>query len=349
MKISDPLSIINVNIVIYTKTAFIMSSLQLSACIIAKNAEETLEECITSIQKHSAFTQIVVVDTGSTDSTAIIASCLNAEVYFFSWQNDFSAARNFGIRCCRNEWILMIDADEQILKFPIEQLGGKLCDPTIGGIEVSIVNSLDSEHRSRSTHRSIRLFRNNPDFFYQFCIHEQISQSIINAGYHISPSPIALFHRGYEKISAEKIARNKHLLEKELAQSPDDAFFHYHLGLTEFADGNFTEAQKHFELALQYGNLTGQQEQMIKVRLGQIALKENKFAEAQEILNFTATDQNLEGLRRYLLAVTSLYQGNLQLADQMLNSVEVHTCTFINSEDRVQLQQILTKLQELEK
>ncbi|MCP6652311.1 glycosyltransferase, partial [Klebsiella pneumoniae] len=56
--------------------------------------------------------EIVIVDTGSVDKTIEIAKSYTDKVYSYSWQGDFSAARNFAINQCSCEWILSLDADE---------------------------------------------------------------------------------------------------------------------------------------------------------------------------------------------------------------------------------------------
>ena len=55
-----------------------------------KNEEKFLPQCLESIRDIAE--QIVVVDTGSTDRTIDIAKKFGAEVYNFSWVDDFSAA-----------------------------------------------------------------------------------------------------------------------------------------------------------------------------------------------------------------------------------------------------------------
>ncbi|MGR5863056.1 glycosyltransferase [Bacillus pacificus] len=64
----------------------------ISACIIVKNEEEMLRNCLESIR--SGVDEIIIVDTGSTDSTKKIAREFTKKVYDYEWENDFSAARN---------------------------------------------------------------------------------------------------------------------------------------------------------------------------------------------------------------------------------------------------------------
>jgi len=83
--------------------------LKISACIIARNEEQTIGACLASILP--VVDEIIVVDTGSTDNTPQIAKFYNAKVFNIRWQG-FSHARNFALEKASHNWILRIDADE---------------------------------------------------------------------------------------------------------------------------------------------------------------------------------------------------------------------------------------------
>jgi tetratricopeptide (TPR) repeat protein len=84
----------------------------LSVCLIVKNEERHLARCLASIR--DLADEIVVVDTGSSDRTVEIAQAHGARVCHFTWQDDFSLAKNFSIEQATGDWILSIDADESI-------------------------------------------------------------------------------------------------------------------------------------------------------------------------------------------------------------------------------------------
>lgn len=58
--------------------------------------------------------EIIVVDTGSTDSTLQIALSFGAKVVHHPWNGDFAAARNAGLQQARGQWILILDGDEEL-------------------------------------------------------------------------------------------------------------------------------------------------------------------------------------------------------------------------------------------
>ncbi|MCE5280709.1 MAG: glycosyltransferase family 2 protein [Deltaproteobacteria bacterium] len=82
----------------------------LSVALIVHNEEENLPDCLRSV----AFArQVVVVDSGSEDGTLRIAAAFGCEVFSESWRG-FGAQKQSAIEKCREEWILVLDADERI-------------------------------------------------------------------------------------------------------------------------------------------------------------------------------------------------------------------------------------------
>ena len=83
-----------------------------SCCMIVKNEEKVLRRCLDSIC--DLMDEIIIVDTGSTDSTKAIASEYTDKIYDFEWIDDFSAARNFSFSKATMDYIYTPDADEYL-------------------------------------------------------------------------------------------------------------------------------------------------------------------------------------------------------------------------------------------
>ena len=95
---------------------------KISACMIIKNEEAMLPRSLNSIK--SFVDEIIVVDTGSTDKSIEIVKSFGATVYEHTWDPwDFSAARNKAMDYCNSEWILIIDADEELVFNPEVTMG----------------------------------------------------------------------------------------------------------------------------------------------------------------------------------------------------------------------------------
>ena len=84
----------------------------ISLCLIVRNEARFLAACLASAA--GVASQIVVVDTGSTDGTPDLARELGARVYDFAWVDDFAAARNAGQEKARGAWTLWLDADDRL-------------------------------------------------------------------------------------------------------------------------------------------------------------------------------------------------------------------------------------------
>ena len=84
----------------------------LSLCMIVKDEEEMLPDCLKSVKEW--VDEMIIVDTGSTDKTIDIAGSFDAKVLNFEWVNDFSAARNFALSHVTSDYVLVLDADERL-------------------------------------------------------------------------------------------------------------------------------------------------------------------------------------------------------------------------------------------
>lgn len=90
--------------------------MKISAVILTKNEEKNIERCLRSI---SFCDEIIIIDDYSEDKTIeIVNKVLKSNKVYKVIQrklnNDFAAQRNFGLSKASNEWVLFIDADEQV-------------------------------------------------------------------------------------------------------------------------------------------------------------------------------------------------------------------------------------------
>ncbi|MCI9135695.1 MAG: glycosyltransferase [Lachnospiraceae bacterium] len=230
------------------------SEIRISQCMIVKNEEKNIERAL-SWGKRVMWEQIVV-DTGSTDRTVELAERLGAQVCYFSWIDDFSAAKNFAIEQCRGDWIAILDADEYMTEEDAKKLPGLLEELEHRGLEGLSTGwqQLDDEGKIFSSGTQVRIFRNAPDIRYRRRIHEQLEAA---AGRELKlgdvVSEISIFHTGYQRDQLQKKSgRNRVLIQAELNEKPDDYEMMGYMGDEYFGDGEKEEAARWYTKAIHH-------------------------------------------------------------------------------------------------
>lgn len=85
----------------------------LSVLYVVRNEQDTLEKSLTSIRPIAD--EIVIIDTGSFDKTLSICRKFSFNrIFSHVWSHDFSKTKNYGIKQCKGDWILSMDADEML-------------------------------------------------------------------------------------------------------------------------------------------------------------------------------------------------------------------------------------------
>ncbi|MCR4789322.1 MAG: glycosyltransferase, partial [Lachnospiraceae bacterium] len=92
----------------------------LSVCMIVRNEEKILEDCLRQVIRFSD--ELIIVDTGSKDATKEIASRYTDKVYDHIWTGDFSEARNRSFSYAAGEYVMWVDADHIIDDEAMEKL-----------------------------------------------------------------------------------------------------------------------------------------------------------------------------------------------------------------------------------
>lgn len=223
-----------------------------SAALIVKNEEATLARCLQALR--GAVDEIVVVDTGSADTTVEIARSFADAVHAFAWCDDFAAARNFAVDQTTGDYVLSVDADEHLLD--AEQAAAQIdafvhrYPPEVVGT-VEIVSAVGSGRDAQEV-RSVlqRIFRRDR-YRFEGAIHEQLVA--LDGVKRAAPTGLRFSHSGYrfDASSPEnKSHRNKRLLEAALAQHPDDEYFWFQLGKAHVSLGEHGDACAAFLRAL---------------------------------------------------------------------------------------------------
>ena len=206
---------------------------RLSVCMIVKNEERFLGQCLASVK--DIADELIVIDTGSTDRTIEIAREHGAQVGHFEWCNDFAAARNASIATATGDWILFLDADEELSPAEKHYLPALLNSNNVALIRLPLINT----HQGPISKSILpRLYRNIPAIQFLGCVHEGVYTALLKISkewqMEISVGDLLILHHGYtaEVISERnKVQRNYELLLKALEERPNEAYFYMQLGL----------------------------------------------------------------------------------------------------------------------
>jgi tetratricopeptide (TPR) repeat protein len=196
---------------------------KISLCMIVKNEEHFLPGCLKSAK--GLIDELIVVDTGSTDRTMEIAKEYGAKIYEHPWQNDFSFHRNQSLGYASGDWILILDADEELDPKEFDLIRSAVMRKNIDAISFVVYNKIQGGRTGFLN--SHRMFRNGKGYHYSGIVHNQL----IMDGPALS-SQFKVFHHGYglsDEQMRTKGKRTETLLKQQLQENPDNAFAHFNL------------------------------------------------------------------------------------------------------------------------
>jgi len=234
-------------------TSFAAKPARLSVCLIVKNEERFLAQCLKSVRGFAQ--QLVVVDTGSTDRTVEIAREFGAEIHSFAWTDDFAAARNAALEHATGDWILMLDADEELLATQHAKLRNDMKVAEVIASRLPLVNvGMEAEGHSYVP----RLFRNAPGVCFHGRIHEQIFASLLAQAkkweLKTALGTAELRHHGYTQemvVERNKVERNLKLLQQAIEENPADVNLMMNWGLELVKSGKLTDGLEKYRAAFE--------------------------------------------------------------------------------------------------
>lgn len=199
-------------------------ALKISACYIVKNEAKKLAKSIKSLK--SQVNEIVVVDTGSTDNTIVVARKLGAKVYSFTWQEDFSKARNFALSKAKGDWLVLLDADEYFTSKTAGNIRQVIRQAKqIDGLLVQLVNFDVDKAEVQNYFYALRMVRKQAGLHYEGMIHEELKLSGDNTMKlaQVPANMLEIYHTGYAtSVSKQKIKRNLQMLQQAVAKGQSE-------------------------------------------------------------------------------------------------------------------------------
>jgi tetratricopeptide (TPR) repeat protein len=229
-----------------------VKGLTLSLCMIVRDEEQMLGRCLTAVAP--AVDELIVVDTGSSDSTIEIARSFGARVIEYPWTGSFAEARNVSFAAASGDWLLYLDADEILVAEDAQQLRaltGHAWREAFYLVETSHMGEIGDG--AAVTNNALRVFRNRPQYRFEGRLHEQIAHHLpFQVPGRIEQTTVRVEHYGYlgaVRDAKQKFQRNIELLRAQAAESAPTAFLHFNLGSEYAAAGDPAPACRELERA----------------------------------------------------------------------------------------------------
>lgn len=222
-----------------------------SLCMIVRDEAHNLEACVRPLLDAGVASEVIVVDTGSTDDTVEVARSLGDRVIIrhFAWTGDFSEARNVSIEGASGEWVLWMDADDRCGELAIRQIK-QAAAATVADAYMFKVKSKLAEPDGWGVVVSghLRMFRNGRGVRFLGAVHEDPTRSALECGLVVGRTDITVDHVGYEagrEVMIRKAERNRNILVKALATEPGDLETRYQLAVCSHIVGDLQGVVEH--------------------------------------------------------------------------------------------------------
>lgn len=149
--------------------------LPISVFIIAQNEADRIPLTIRSVRDW--VDEVIVIDSGSEDDTVKVAEDLGARVLFNEWRG-YGPQKVFGESLCRNDWILNLDADEEISPELEREIRGLFAgEPSSSAYRLRILpihSFQETGHRWTAIQKPVRLYRKSKAGFKDSTVHDSV-------------------------------------------------------------------------------------------------------------------------------------------------------------------------------
>ena len=227
-------------------------NIQLSISLLASDRPAALERCLDSLRPllMQVPSELIVIATGTDEKVREIASRYTDLIIPFVWCNDFSAARNTGLKMARGEWFMFLDDDEwfedttEIRDF---FLSGEYKNYGTGFYKVR--NYLNWDGIQYFDFHAFRMAKLTSSICFQNAIHEELVPRTGAVRFFDE----YVHHYGYvlnvPKAGAGKSSRNVPMLLKAIHKNP--GYIKNYIQLTQeyYAEGKLDEAAKYCQKA----------------------------------------------------------------------------------------------------
>ena len=174
--------------------------LPISVFIIAQNESDRIGITINSVKDW--VDEVVVIDSGSSDDTVSVSTFLGARVLYNKWDG-YGLQKRFGEDKCKNNWLLNLDADEEITEELAQEIKDLFAagEPALSGYIVKVRDLLPSETKFAllaHTNHCLRLYNRNKGRFSDSPVHDSV---IMQDGEPVGKLKALVRHRSFRSIT----------------------------------------------------------------------------------------------------------------------------------------------------
>lgn len=300
----------------------------LSIVMMIKNEERYLDMTLKSLDPlmNNIKSELIILDTGSTDRSIEIAKKYTEKIYLAKWNDNFAQMRNISIGYAKGEWILILDADEELVNY--ENLinffkNGLHKKYKSASIELTNIMSEDKKLFNKAS--IVRLFKKDKNFRYEGAIHEQpiykepIFKDIANFN-----------HYGYmyknEEVKQKKLSRNEKILLYELKANPNNPYIYYQLAMNYSAFGDKKEALSYMKKSYKMYNELRITYPYVSSGLAKLYLELEEYEECEKLCKeyIQNDDKNIDMYCYIAISQNNLknYEGSLYNYNRYLYLIE---------------------------
>ncbi|MBI5416516.1 glycosyltransferase [Candidatus Poribacteria bacterium] len=246
-----------------------MSHPTISLCMIVKNEEKLMENCLKSVA--GLVDEIIIVDTGSTDRTVELCKKYTDKIFFAKWENDFSKPRNLSIEKAACDWIFLLDADEVVSPIDHDKIKKLVQDKKAIAYYVATRNysnfcamvgwqpndkkySESMQYKGWVISTKVRLFKNHMGLFFKGEVHEMIDYELKRRNLPILQTDVPIHHYGKSLEKDRTEEKQKKYLEisiEKIKKHPDDYKVNFELGIQYREIKDMEMAEKYLRKALE--------------------------------------------------------------------------------------------------
>ena len=239
--------------------------------MIMKNEEKRLRRCLDSVV--GLVDEIVIVDTGSTDSSIQIAESYGARIFHDPWQDDFSRPRNIALDHARCDYIFIMDPDEMLSLDQHDSIRWLTRIKSVAAFWITTLNYCNAPHETgyRSLKGKLdptgrykgytpstktRFFKNGLGIRFEGVYHELVDYYLVRHKLQIAKTTIPIHHWAHEFSQAtyqDKKDFYLRLAYKKVREWPEHSQARWELAVTQMIYGLRAEAVLSIKKAVKLG------------------------------------------------------------------------------------------------